>query len=156
LIIWTTEVSDGIPQAIKALKDKPYVFSKMFVPHDARATDQSTGKTRIDTAKSLWPNVEWEIVPSLSVDDGIQQGKLFFSRLWIDEKNCQLWLDYIAQYRQEWDEAKGMFKEKARHDFTSHAGDVHRYAAIVAYQMTNEEPKAYKQSEAEPASIYMG
>lgn len=153
---WQGEVSDGIPQAIKALKNKPYVFSKMFVPHDARATDQSTGKTRIDTAKSLWPNVEWEIVPSMSVDDGVQQGRLFWPRLWIDEANCQTWLDYIAQYRQAWDENRGMFLEKPYHDFTSHAADVHRYAAIVAEQMTNEEPKLYRQSDPEPVSIYGG
>ena len=31
--------------------------------------------------------------------------------LWIDETLCQKSLDYIAQYRQEWDENKGMFKE---------------------------------------------
>jgi hypothetical protein len=43
---------------------------------------------------------EWETVPMLGVDAGIQQGKLFFSRLWVDEQHCQTWLDYIAQYRQ--------------------------------------------------------
>ncbi len=153
---WQGSTSDGIPQAVKALKDKPYVFAKMFVPHDARATEQGTGKTRIQTAKELWPNVEWEIIPSISVDDGIQQGKLFFSRLWVDEKNCQTWLDYIAQYRQKWDDNRGMFLEQPYHDFTSHAADVHRYAAIVADLMTNEEIKTYKQPEPEPASMYGG
>src|SRR5689334_18594939 len=59
---WQGQNTDGIPQAVKALKDKPYVYGKMFVPHDARATEQSTGQTRLDTAKKLWPNVEWEIV----------------------------------------------------------------------------------------------
>lgn len=153
---WQGQNTDGIPQAVKALKDKPYVYGKMFVPHDARATEQGTGQTRIDTAKKLWPNVEWEIVPSLSVDNGIQQGKLFFSRLWVDETNCQTWLDYIAQYRQKWDENRGMFLEQPYHDFTSHAADVHRYAAIVEGQMTNEEPKTYVQPPAEPVSIYQG
>lgn len=153
---WQGSTSDGIPQAVKALKDKPYVYGKMFVPHDARATEQGTGKTRIDTANQLWPNVEWEIVPSLNVDAGIEQGKLFFSRLWIDEKNCQTWLDYIAQYRQKWDDNRGMFLEVPYHDFTSHAADVHRYAAIVADLMTNEEIKPYRQPEPEPTSLYGG
>jgi phage terminase large subunit len=153
---WQGQNTDGIPQAVKALKDKPYVYGKMFVPHDARATEQSTGQTRIDSAKKLWPNVEWEMVPSLSVDNGIQQGKLFFSRLWIDEKNCQTWLDYIAQYRQKWDENRGMFLEIPYHDFTSHAADVHRYAAIVEGLMTNDEPQIYHQPAVEPNSIFVG
>jgi phage terminase large subunit len=94
---WQGANQDGIPQAIKALKDKPYIFSKCWVPHDAKATEESTGKTRLQTAKELWPNVEWEVIPMLGVDAGIQQGKLFFSRLWIKEQPCQTFLDYIAQ-----------------------------------------------------------
>jgi hypothetical protein len=153
---WEGSNQDGIPQAISALQKKPYVFGKMFVPHDAKATEESTGKTRLQTAQSLWPNVQWEVVPSLGVDAGIQQGRLFFSRLWVDETACQTWLDYIAQYRQKWDENRGMFLELPYHDFTSHAADVHRYAAIVADEMSNEEPKPYKQPEWEATSKYGG
>lgn len=32
---WQGSNKDGIPEAITALKAKPYVFAKMFVPHDA-------------------------------------------------------------------------------------------------------------------------
>jgi len=61
-----------------------------------------------------------------------------FNRLWIDETNCSFFLDAIAQYRKEWDDEKGMFKEKARHDWTSHAADVHRYAAVAEDRMKNQ------------------
>jgi hypothetical protein len=49
-----------------------------------------------------------------------------------------------------------MFLEIPYHDFTSHAGDVHRYAAIVADLMTNDEPAVYGQPPAESVSIYQG
>ena len=153
---WQGANHEGIPQAIKALKDRPYVFGKMFVPHDARATEEATGKTRLDTAKGLWPSVQWEVVPMLGVDAGIQQGKLFWANLWVDEQRCQLFLDHAAQYRQRWDENRGMFLEEPYHDFTSHAADVHRYAAVVSDQMTNSVVKPYVQPAPEAASIYGG
>jgi phage terminase large subunit len=137
---WQGSNKDGIPEAITALKAKPYVFAKMFVPHDAEGTESGTGKTRLATAKSLWSNVEWVVVPKLSVDDGIAKGRAMFARLWIDERNCGQWLDAISQYRQEWDDNRGMFLEKPYHDWTSHGADEYRYAAIAEDQMTNAMP----------------
>jgi hypothetical protein len=52
--------------------------------------------------------------------------------------NCAFFLDAIAQYRREWDDKKGMFKEKPLHDWTSHAADVHRYAAVAEDRMKNQ------------------
>ena len=61
---------------------------------------------RHDTAAGLgWP---FEIVPSLTVDDGINASRLLFPRLWIDERTCASF-DAIGAYRHEWDERRGMF-----------------------------------------------
>lgn len=55
--------------------------------------------------------IRFEIIPNLPVDDGINAGRMFFDRLWVDEGACAFFLDAIAQYRREWDDSKGMFKE---------------------------------------------
>lgn len=151
---WEGSNKDGIPQAIKALQDKPYIYGTHFLPHDAEATEQGTGQTRLETAKGLWPKANFIITPRLPVDDGIQRGKLVFARLWINEKTCQIWLDYIAQYRQEWDDKKGMFKPYPLHDFTSHAADVHRYMAVNENNMTNEDEQPMPQYEEPNTDIY--
>ncbi len=131
--------SDGIPQVIAKLKAKPYVYGKHFAPHDIRSTEIGSGKTRWETAAALqWP---FEIVPNISIDDGINAGRLVFARLWVDETNCQEFLDAVGQYRQEWDEKRGIFRDVPLHDWTSHAADMWRYAAVVEDQMKNEEPK---------------
>ena len=122
---WEGSTKVGIPQAIKALQNKPYVYGTVFLPHDSEARSGDTGKTRLATCKSLWPAVGISEVPKLPVDDGIATDRAMFSRLWVDEKRCSLFLDYIAQYHQEWDENRGMFVEKPYDDFTSHAADVH-------------------------------
>jgi phage terminase large subunit len=131
--------SDGIPQVIAELKKRPYVWGKHFAPHDVRSTDLGTGKTRLETAAGLhW---EFEVVPSMGVDDGISAGRLLFPRLWIDETKCQQFIDAIGQYRQEWDDKKGMFRDIPVHDWTSHPADMYRYAAVVEEQMTNDKPR---------------
>jgi hypothetical protein len=151
---WEGSEKDGIPQAVKALQNKPYIYGKIFLPHDAQGTEIATGKSRLETAKELWPKAEFVIVPMLSVDDGIARGRLMFSHLWIDETNCQLFLDYIAQYRQKWNEDKGMFEEKPLHDFTSHAADVHRYAAVIEDQMSNDNESSLPDQEEPNSDIY--
>lgn len=131
--------SDGLPQVIAKLKERPYVWGKHFAPHDVRATDLGTGKTRLETAEKLgW---KFEVVPSMSVDDGINAGRLLFPRLWVDEHKCQQFLDAVGQYRQEWDEKRGMFRDLPLHDWASHPADMYRYAAVVEEQMTSEPPK---------------
>jgi hypothetical protein len=131
--------SDGIPQVIAELKRKPYVWGKHFAPHDVRATDIGTGKTRLETAATLqWP---FEVVPEIGVDDGINAGRLLFPRLWIDESKCQLFIDAIGEYKQEWDEKRGMFRDVPFHNWASHPADMYRYAAVVEDQMLTDEPR---------------
>lgn len=128
--------SDGIPDVIVELKRKPYVWGKHFAPHDIRATDLSTGKTRYETAANLgW---KFDIVPDIGVDDGINAGRLLFARLWISEKPCAQFIEAIGQYRREWKEATGQFGDKPVHDWASHPADQYRYAAVVEDQMVTK------------------
>lgn len=136
--------SDGIPQMIAKLKERGqergYTWGKHFAPHDIESTDLGTGKKRSETAAALgWA---FERVANIGVDDGISAGRLMFSRLYIDETNCAAFLEAIGQYRQEWDDKRGMFKEMPYHDWTSHGADQYRYAAVAEEHMTNERQKA--------------
>lgn len=130
------EDKDGIPQMIAHLQRRPYVFGKHFAPHDINATDLSTGKTRLETAKTLgWP---FEIVPGIGVADGINAARLAFARLYVDDTKCDTWLESIGHYRRPWDDKRGMFGDTPVHDFASHPADMWRYAAIIEDRMTNQ------------------
>ena len=133
---WEGTEKDGLPEMAKALQTKPFVYGKHFAPHDIKAVEQGTGKTKIETAKNL--GIIFETIKNIGVDNGINAGRLMFSHLWIDEQKCSDWLDAISQYHQEWDDNRGMFLEKPYHDWTSHAADVHRYAAVVEDEMQND------------------
>ena len=132
---WEGDVTDGIQQASLMLQKKGYLYANHFAPHDIRAKEISTGKTRLDTAREY--GIDFRIVPMVSLDNGIDKGRLFWSKLWVDGEKCSHWLDAMSQYRQEWDDNKGCWIEKPVHDWTSHPADVHRYAALSQDQMIN-------------------
>ena len=50
-----------------------------------------------------------------------------------------------------WDENRGMFKEKP---LTSHAADVHRGAAVIEDQMTNEDETPLRDQDEANSDIY--
>ena len=129
--------NQGLDFYKKVIDDKGYIYGAHFAPHDIAVRELTTGKSRQDIARGL--GIDFEVVGNMPLSDGIHAGRMAFSRLWIDEEKCGMWLDYITQYRQEWDDNKGMFKDKPLHDFTSHAADVWRYAAISENRMTNDQ-----------------
>ena len=93
-------------------------------------------------------------MPPVALAGGIEKAKLFLARLWVDEKNCQLWLDAISQYQRVWDDARGVFKNEPQHDWTSHAADVLRYAAISESNMVKRA--AYRQPPMPDRGEYYG
>lgn len=127
----------GLPGTIKLVKEKPYVYSKHFGPHDITHKEVGTGKTRLDTAAGL--GMTFEVVPRLNIDDGIDLTRSMMLRLFIDKDNCETFLDLIGQYHYEFDEKKGMLSNKPVHDFTSHAADMLRYAAVIEDEMIIEK-----------------
>ncbi len=137
MIDYHETIDKGLDWWSKFLKEKPYTYLKHLAPHDIKVPELSTGRSRLEIAREL--GIKFEVAPNLPVSDGIHAGRLLFKRLWIDEKRCQTWLDYIAQYRREWDDAKGMFKDIPLHDFTSHAADMYRYAAVSENLMKEEK-----------------
>ena len=132
----TEDGKEGLPELIKVFNTKPYLYGTHYAPHDIRATDVSTGKTRWETANEL--GVEFEQIPMIPVNEGIESGKLIFSKLYIDLKKCDVFIDALSQYRSDWNEDRQLFNDKPLHDWTSHCADVHRYFSIVAQDFNND------------------
>lgn len=126
----------GMAHYIKVVKDKPYVYAKHFAPHDIAHKELISGKTRLEGARAL--GIEFEVIPSVGLDDGIDLARAMFGRTYFDKEKCELLLDFLGQYHYETDEKRGVLKRTPTHDFTSHAADQFRYAAVVEEYMTND------------------
>jgi len=128
----------GLGDWIKLVREKPYNYGKHFAPHDIEVSDYTLPgeQTRRDFARSL--NFDFEVIPNIPVQDGIDAGRRFFSKLYIDKTHCADFWDAIPQYTKIWDDETKTFRNKPLHDWTSNYADEHRYAALVHPQFTNE------------------
>jgi phage terminase large subunit len=135
----------GLPDWIAAVRAKAqamgYDLGKHFAPHDIQVSDYSTtgNQSRLEVAQDL--GFQFEIVPNLSIQEGIEAGRRFFKQLYVDKTKCADWLEAIPQYTREYDEDLKIFKDKPLHDWTSHYADEHRYASLVHTHFTNEHYK---------------
>lgn len=136
MIDYYEKSGEGFPFFAKLLKEKEYNYGKHFAPHDIKQRELMTGKTRLETAKEL--GIDFDEVPNIGVQNGIDQARNLFNRLWIDKDNCKEFLKLIPQYTKEYDEEKKIFKDKPLHDWTSHGADMFRYAAVVIDEMEAE------------------
>ena len=76
-----------------------YVYGNHYAPHDIKAKDLSTGRTRLETAQSL--GLRFRVVPKVSIEDGIEAVRSIMSRLyWNDDKNTEHLIEASKQYRK--------------------------------------------------------
>lgn len=133
----------GLEHYVKVLEEKGYTYGEHYFPHDIEVTELGTGKSRKEVLEGL--GIKVNVVPKLSIEDGIQAVRIAFPNLWIDIQNCETFIDAISQYRQEYDEKTLRFKDKAVHDWTSHAADMLRYFAIASdLQFKDRGAKQYR------------
>jgi hypothetical protein len=117
----------------KVVMGKPYKYGRHYLPHDARAkTLASGGKSVVEQLGAHLGMGNLSIVPDLSVQDGIQAVRKILPDCWFDAENCAEGLEALRQYQREYDEDKKAFRERPRHDWTSHPSDAFRMLAIAA------------------------
>lgn len=117
----------------RALRERPYTYAPLILPHDAQARELGTGKSRVEMLESL--GFQARIAPRLGVEDGIETVRRMLPRTWIDETKCAAGLRAVRDYREKRDE-KRRVSLGPLHDWTSHSADSLRYL-MTAY----EEPQ---------------
>jgi phage terminase large subunit len=111
---------------------KPYKYEKHYLPHDARAkTLASGGKSIIEQLIGYFGLNKMDIVPMLTIQDGIQAARVMLPRVWFDKENVGDAVELLKQYQREWDDDKKTFRDKPRHDHTSHSADAFRMMAVA-------------------------
>jgi hypothetical protein len=128
--------SNGQPVAFYAgiiqnrADERGYVYGTHWLPHDARAKTLSSNRSVIEQLGDKLPIKSIKIAPNLKLQDGIQASRLALTRAWFDHK-CNDGIECLRQYQREYDEDKKVFRDKPRHDWTSHGADAFRYLALT-------------------------
>lgn len=120
----------GLDHYVKVLRDKPYTYAQNahIWPHDMGVRELSTGKSRLEIAHSL--GLRGNVVKNLPIDDGISAARMTLPRCYFDAEKCKFGLEALRQYQRDWDDEMKVFRNKPRHDWTSHAADSFRYLCI--------------------------
>ena len=119
---------EGFPFYAKALQNKPYVYSTHHAPHDIEVRELGNGRSRRETALSL--GINFQVVPNLPIDDGIEAARTLLSRCWFDREKCERGLSALASYHKAYDDKLKDWKSYPMHDWSSHAADAFRYLAV--------------------------
>lgn len=112
-----------ITDYVKQIRELPYVVGTYFLPHDARARSLATGRSIEETLRNL--GCEVEIVPRLTVEDGINAARNIFHNVFFEQHKTADGRQKLSHYR--YDDKTG----KPIHDENSHAADAFRYLALM-------------------------
>jgi phage terminase large subunit len=138
LIDYVENSGVGLDWYARALREKPYVYAPLILPHDARARELGTGKSRAEMLEGLGFSVR--IAPRTGVADGIEAVRRMLPRTWIDAGRCEAGLRALRDYREKVD-PKRRINLGPLHDWTSHPADALRYL-MTAY----EEPESARRA----------
>ena len=122
------------------LSAKPYRYGIDFLPHDAKARELISGRSRVEHLAISGRAVR--VLPQTKIEDGINAARLILPRAWFDRVKCADGLEALRQYRAEFDERTRTFRDRPRHDWASHSADGFKATAIGYRAMTQAEPKA--------------
>lgn len=129
LIDYMEDNGEGINYYIQALGKKPYIYRKHYAPHDIKVRELGTGKSRLEVAKSL--GIEFEVIPMIPVEDGIQAVRNILNRCWFDLEKTERGWDALMSYHKEWDEKNQVYRAHPEHDWSSHGSDAFRGFAVA-------------------------
>lgn len=129
-----TNSGEGLAHYYGVLKDKKdqygYRFGSHNFPHDINVQELGTGITRYETLYNLGMR-NMRVAPKAAIQDGIDKVRTLFPRFWFDEYKCQKLHEALFNYRRDYDAKLGVWKDKPRHDASSHFADAVRVLAML-------------------------
>jgi hypothetical protein len=107
-----------------------YIWGQHFLPHDAGQRRMGSTKSADEkprTIEQILTDANMQnIVVIPRIDDkytAIQETRHFLPTCWIDEEFCGEGIKCLDNFRREWDDHNGCWKNRPRHDWAMHGYD---------------------------------
>tara|TARA_R110002050_G_scaffold120923_2_gene239238 strand:+ start:21072 stop:22388 length:1317 start_codon:yes stop_codon:yes gene_type:complete len=134
---------EGLPHYARELHmwaaKRDVTYAKHFAPHDIKVRELGTGKSRIETARSL--GLKFTTVKKLPIIDGIEAVRNLLPRCWFSKNDSYAGIEALKGYHKEFDSSKGVFRKSPVHDSNSHGADGFRTLAVGLKQPTMGKSK---------------
>ncbi len=137
---------EHISHYVRWLKDwaKPYDarFEEHYWPHDGDRQDLFLENGRLGEAEKL--GFKPRIVKRARVKgEAIDAARAAFATCDFDEAGCSVGLKRLRQYRKDWDETRGVWRDHPRHDENSHGADSFQTFACGYKPRNGSKPITY-------------
>jgi len=123
---------------LQHMQSRGYVIGTVWLPHDAKPKTLATGRSIYEL--TLASGFKAQIVPNLSVTDGINAARLLFANSWFDQEKCADGLQALRRYRYDVDPDTRRFSDKPLHDEFSHYADAFRYFGVAMSDGARKKP----------------
>lgn len=118
----------GLDHYITWLKNQDYPIEMCFLPHDARARELQSGKSR--TAFFEERNVRYTVLDKHAIQDGVNACRMMLNRAWFDKTECKVGLKALQNYKSDYDDKNKVLSLHPLHNWASHAADAFRYGIM--------------------------
>ncbi len=127
------DLTGGINYFIRYMQGTGYIIGTVFLPHDAKA--KRLGSKRSIEEIFRQGGFRVQIVPRLSVTDGINAARIIFPTCWFDEEGCEDGINALRHYRYKVmesidDNSPKQLSNDPVHDWASDGADAFRYFAV--------------------------
>ncbi len=113
------------------LKEKPYVYKAIYLPHDARKKDGIVVENTYQKEFQRLMNhtgTKVIVLPRTDRNIGIGNAINQINRCVFNERKCKELVEYLGKYRKKWSERHGKYLDDPYHDRASDYADSFRYA----------------------------
>ncbi|MGP9826888.1 terminase [Ectopseudomonas khazarica] len=127
VIDYLEDSGEGFEYYAGELNKKGYRYAGHFGPHDLAVRELGTGKSRLETAAQH--GIRFTLIPRVANQaEGINAVRLFLPVCWFAEPTLEdsasggvdRLIDCLDNYRKEWDQKLGVYRDQPRHDWASH------------------------------------
>jgi len=125
---------EGLDHYARIVREKAeeglWQYGQHCAPHDIQVRELGHGaKTRLQMARELGLN--FDIVPNLSINEGIEMSRAMWHKLWIDRRKNKYLLKCLENYHRAYNERLNVYSDKPVHDWSSHFADAFRYLGVM-------------------------
>jgi hypothetical protein len=129
----------GLAFYAKEVLAKPYKYSNHYAPHDIKAREWQTGRSRISMAADL--GIRFRMVPNIGVQDGIDSARALLPMARIDVDRCKRLIEALSNYHRDFDERTNTYSKTPKHDEWSHGADAFRYLSLIIDEEREERSR---------------
>lgn len=124
------ECSDEyLPHFVEKLDERGYKYGKFYFPPDIRVREWGAGRSRVESAIKLGIKPT-PLLANYEMGDLIQAGRLLMPQCKFDTVKTQQGRKALKNYRKEWDEDRGTFRDKPFHNWASNGASAFMYAGM--------------------------